>query len=67
MLQVLFDWPQCAKCLSHLVNLILTCCPCAWLCLSLCVCLCRVDNVYGDRHLVVRLPEQQQEPVAAHA
>lgn len=27
----------------------------------------RVDNVYGDRHLVVRLPEQQQEPVAAHA
>jgi hypothetical protein len=29
--------------------------------------LCRVDNVYGDRHLVVRLPEQQQEPVAAHA
>eukprot|EP00879_Flechtneria_rotunda_P015478 GHRR01016186.1.p1 GENE.GHRR01016186.1~~GHRR01016186.1.p1 ORF type:complete len:867 (+),score=288.87 GHRR01016186.1:388-2601(+) len=27
----------------------------------------RVDNVYGDRHLVTRLPEQQQEPVAATA
>jgi glycine dehydrogenase len=27
----------------------------------------RVDNVYGDRHLVTRINEQQQEPVAAHA
>lgn len=26
----------------------------------------RVDNVYGDRHLVTKLQEQQ-EPVAAHA
>lgn len=26
----------------------------------------RVDNVYGDRHLITRLKEQP-EPVAAHA
>jgi glycine dehydrogenase len=25
----------------------------------------RVDNVYGDRHLITRI--QEQEPVAAHA
>lgn len=26
----------------------------------------RVDNVYGDRHLITKL-QQQEEPVAAHA